>query len=657
MASIGPTELLVSTSRNVPTHRHSAYAAASEFALARAFWPLALASLLFMSIFAHRLESGLRVSLCERPGAGTVSISAWIGAGSADDPIAKPGLAHLFEHMLFKGTNRRAVGEIARELEAVGGDINAWTTFDNIVVQLRVPPDELARGLDVLADMLVAPVFDRSELELERDVVMDELDQANADPHRALGRHVFANVFRRHPYRRPILGTHASIARILCADLREFANRAISADNVILSIAGELDVDSARVQVEKSFTELRRGPAMLRDRGLANQRRVRSRVTTAPVAESQVIVAFPSPPQNSRQHLLLDMISIALGQGASSVLARNLEGADGLATSSGAYVHGFRDAGLFIATASSNPDDSMACAEKLAAHVFATCDALLETEELAMVKNAISSDSVYGRETVGGLAAAIGSSWSHAGDPNDDRRRLGWARAASSQDLRTAARAMLRPERATIVAMGPELGKVPNPGTLARMIERVGRQVRSAPKARSAATRRVQLPGGTVVVVHRDDTVPLVAAQATWRGGLRLEDQRNSGIGALLARTITRGCGPLNDAELAQRLDREAATLSGFSGRNSFGLRAEWLADSDGSGLELLLQCIESPTFEATIVERERRRLSEEAAARRLSPGHLAHSMFTSTLHGAHPYGLDVLGSAEPLDSLSGVRC
>ena len=130
----------------------------------------------------HLLSNGLEVLLVPTPGMEVVALQGWIRFGSADEPVKLAGIAHLFEHLLFKGTKKRGVGEIAREIESIGGDVNAFTTYDCTVMHLTVSKEMAFNGLDILADALLNSIVDKDEFEREREVILEEIKRRNDQP-------------------------------------------------------------------------------------------------------------------------------------------------------------------------------------------------------------------------------------------------------------------------------------------------------------------------------------------------------------------------------------------------------------------------------------------------------------------------------------------
>ena len=158
-----------------------------------------------------RLPSGLTVLTEENHAAPVAALQIWVKVGSADEREGEAGLAHLHEHMLFKGTSRRGPGEIAREIEGAGGEINAWTSFDETVYHVVTASRFFEQGLDVLADALTSASFDPLELSREIEVVCEEIKRSEDSPSRKVSKELFSAAYARHPYGRPVIGTEASV--------------------------------------------------------------------------------------------------------------------------------------------------------------------------------------------------------------------------------------------------------------------------------------------------------------------------------------------------------------------------------------------------------------------------------------------------------------
>jgi len=176
-------------------------------------------------VVCEQLPNGLTVLLHETDTAPVAEFQLWARAGSADERDDERGLAHFHEHMLFKGTERRGLGEIAGEVEGAGGRINAYTSHDVTVYHATTPADAFATGIDVLCDAVLHSIFDPDEIAREIDVVLEEIRRSDDSPGSVLSNAVFDAAYSEHPYRHPILGTRESVAAFDRARVRGFYER------------------------------------------------------------------------------------------------------------------------------------------------------------------------------------------------------------------------------------------------------------------------------------------------------------------------------------------------------------------------------------------------------------------------------------------------
>src|SRR5256886_5507889 len=201
----------------------------------------------------HRLPNGLTVLVEENHAAPVAGIQVWVRVGSADELPGEAGLAHLHEHMLFKGTARRGPGEIARNIEGCGGEINAWTSFDQTVYHVVVASQFLAQGLDVLADAITSAAFDPDELRREIEVVCEEIKRSLDSPTRKLSKELFATAFTRHPYGRPVIGSEESVRSFTREGILRFYRRWYRPENAVVIVVGDVQEADAVEQARKLF--------------------------------------------------------------------------------------------------------------------------------------------------------------------------------------------------------------------------------------------------------------------------------------------------------------------------------------------------------------------------------------------------------------------
>ncbi|MCK5235530.1 MAG: insulinase family protein, partial [Deltaproteobacteria bacterium] len=187
-------------------------------------------------ITKQTLPNGLKVIIEEDHSAPVVALQFWVHVGSADEKENEAGVAHVFEHMLFKGTEKRGLGDIAREVEASGGSINAYTSYDNTVYHIVMPSRRFAVGLDILSDAIRNSSFDPNELAKELEVVLEEIRMGEDNPGRKLFKSLLSNAYTTHPYKDTVIGYNETVSALTRDYILEFFDKWYRPENMTLVI-------------------------------------------------------------------------------------------------------------------------------------------------------------------------------------------------------------------------------------------------------------------------------------------------------------------------------------------------------------------------------------------------------------------------------------
>ena len=390
------------------------------------------------------LSNGLRVVLEENHISPVVAMQAWVGVGSADDPPEMAGAAHLFEHMLFKSTKRRGPGQIAREIDALGGTIKAWTSFDQTTYQLVLASAYVDYGLDLLADALTNATFDPGELERERKVVQVELKQAEESPERTASQALFRAAFSVHPYGRPVLGTDAAVAAITREQLLALYQRTYGGRNLTLLVVGDFDAAALKDKIKNVFAPLRRGDAPPARRAEPLQAAPRTVVLARDLRETQLLLGFHTPPVTDDDIPALDLLSAILGQGDGSRLSQRLVRSRQLLSKATSYNFVSRDAGLLVVGATMAPGRLEEPARALLDEVLRLSYEEVSPGEIDAARTLLTAGVVRDQETPAGYARKLGFFAAVAGDVAREEVYRTRMAALTPADLRVAAARYLR---------------------------------------------------------------------------------------------------------------------------------------------------------------------------------------------------------------------
>lgn len=303
------------------------------------------------------LPSGLRIVSERMAHAATVSLGIWIGAGARDELPHEHGLAHLLEHMAFKGTARRTALQIAEEIESVGGDLNAATSVEYTCYTARVLGQDLPLAVDILADILTRPSLTEEELAREKGVILQEIGAVQDTPDDLVYDRFLQAAFPEQPLGRPILGTAETVKRFTPEAIRAYLGRHYHAGNMVLAAAGAVDHDELVALAEQALAGLPAQPASAPEaRSAAVYQGGEARID-GDEEQVHIVLGFPGKPFTNGLHYPLQIFSAVLGGGLSSRLFQEVRERRGLAYAVDAFHWPFSDCGVFGISAGTAPED------------------------------------------------------------------------------------------------------------------------------------------------------------------------------------------------------------------------------------------------------------------------------------------------------------
>ncbi len=288
-------------------------------------------------------DNGMRVLTDTAPERSTVSVSAWVGVGSRDEPDSEAGASHFLEHLLFKGTEERGAREIALTLDAVGGDMNAFTSNEHTAFYASVPATDTDTAVDLLLDVLARPALAASDLDAERHVILEELAAAREDPDDVASVGLFEGLFPGHPLGRETLGTPESIAALSRDDVAGFFSRWYRPANLVVAGAGAINHEYLAERVAERFGSMEGGstPERVAPGGVP----VAHTFFQRPGELAHVAIGWRAPGLRDPDRHAMAVLNHAFGGGPSSVLFQEIREARGLTYSVGSELSQHPDAG------------------------------------------------------------------------------------------------------------------------------------------------------------------------------------------------------------------------------------------------------------------------------------------------------------------------
>ncbi len=306
-----------------------------------------------MSTNVTRLGNGLRVVSHHMPHLETVSLGVWVAVGARHETLGEHGISHLLEHMAFKGTERRSATDIAEEIEAVGGELNAATSLETTAYFARMLKGDLPIALDILADILQIPRYAQEELEREREVILQEIAATRDSPDELAYELLQDAAFPDQAIGRPILGTTESVTRFAAADLRAFLKANYGAARMVLSAAGNVDHDALVRHAEALFGGLNDGTG---SRFEPARYVGGTRTSPKPFEQSHLVLAFAGPSYRGQDFYIAQVFSGLFGGGMSSRLFQEVRERRGLCYAIYSSCWALADTGLFVIHAATGPE-------------------------------------------------------------------------------------------------------------------------------------------------------------------------------------------------------------------------------------------------------------------------------------------------------------
>jgi predicted Zn-dependent peptidase len=341
------------------------------------------------------LDNGLTVATDAMPSVESASVGLWVGVGTRHEKPSENGLAHLIEHMVFKGTTRRDAATIAREIEDVGGHMNAYTSREQTAYYAKVLADDVPVAVDLIADIVQNSVFDPAELDRERSVIVQEIAQVNDTPDDVIFDHFQTAAFPDQGLGRPVLGTSEVVRSVPRQSLVDYVAQSYGGDACILSVAGKVDHDRVVEMAAERFASMPAKTTKTTDAGAYSGGEIR---VERELEQLHVILGFRGTSFSDPDFYTLQVLSMIYGGGMSSRLFQEVREKRGLAYSIYSFTSAYLDDGLLGVYAGTGADEVGEVMPVICDQLRAIPDELHESE-LARAKIQLKSSLLMSRES------------------------------------------------------------------------------------------------------------------------------------------------------------------------------------------------------------------------------------------------------------------
>lgn len=632
-------------------------------------WNVILLALLAASSFVRAagkiefeqetLPNGLRVIYAPLRQAPVVHVRVVYHVGSKDERPDRQGFAHMFEHMMFRGSAHVKPEQHMRLIQTVGGSSNAFTSFDQTVYFQTLPSNQLELALWLEADRMASFRVSEEIYMTERRVVNEEFGRRQNQPYGTMMEEFLKLVFTRHSYRWTPIGNMEHLRSAPVEELQDFFNTFYVPNNAALVIAGDIDVPAARAMAKRLFAWIPRGAEVVRAiPAEPPQNQPRRAEMVEPVPQHAMLMGFRIPPYRSDDQYALAVLGAVLSAGNSARLDQRLvTGPSPLCAAISAGPMALEDGGIFTISATVlRGKDPAQVQQIIEEELLAVRQSLVSAEELQRARMIYRVGEITSRQTAEKIASQLGHDAVFGGDAdrvNTDMERI---EAVTAADVRDVAQRYLRPEGVTVLHVKPG---APTATPTARPSEAV------APSTRPVQARAVSFPEdyprtppldtttirpkfqkgqesvvhGVKVIVLTDDRLPLVSWSLTMRQGSHAVPAGKEGLAGLTTKLMERGAGDLDYAALSRDLEARGISIDVSDGGDYSRISGSALTEQVEHAIGRTRQILLAPRLDAGEFARLKEQRINELQRSLESPETVAGLKLDAALFGDSPLG------------------
>jgi zinc protease len=618
------------------------------------------------------LDNGLRVIVHTDKKAPIVAVNVWYHVGSKDEPAGRSGFAHLFEHLMFNGSENHP-GEYFAPFELVGAtDMNGTTWFDRTNYFQNVPKTALLTALWMESDRMghLLGAVDQARLDEQRGVVQNEKRQGENQPYGAAEDLIYAALYPQgHPYHHSTIGSMNDLNAASLDDVKDWFKAAYGPNNAVLVLAGDVDVATAKELVTRTFGDIPPGPDLVRPRKVPAAVRGTRGAMTDQVPQARLYRAYSVASFGDVELERLQLLAQVLGGSQASRLDQRLVHKDKLADSVRAYVDPFEVASTFWVQVDVKDGVDVTKAEKA---VDEELDRLMKdgptTQEVEQARTVLLGSFVRGVERIGGFggkADTLAECAVYTGNPGCFRQGLKTLATTSAVQLKATARRFFQPGGHTFVVSPGE--RVPvveppaqKPAPLA--LSPAKKNLRAVattldrkqgvpmptefPKLSFPSVQRATLKNGTQVILAERHDVPVVQMSYVFAGGIASDQGKKAGTASFTMAMLREGAGNLEALAWAQAVEAQGAQITTRAGIDDVTVGMSALKSKLAPSLALFSSTLREPRFDATEIERVRSTWIANIKQEKAEPRSAALRVLPPLLYGpGHAYAQPFTGS------------
>ncbi len=615
----------------------------------------------------ENLSNKLPLFMLKSEKAPVVTLQVWVKTGSAHELSTEAGLSHFIEHLVFKGTDSFAPGEIAQVVEAVGGELNAYTSFDQTVFYVTVPHKSLHVAAHVLSEMMTSPHFDPEEVDNEREVVIEEIKMGMDQPGRVASKMLFSQMYEGHPYALPVIGTEENIRRVGVDEIKNYFNERYVGKNMSLVCVGDYE-EGTKELLEKYFSKVKYEDIKPQDRTITPRKLDSAspvKFSKSKFEKDHFYLSWPVEGHLDDVVNKYELLALLLGQGESSFLYKELKLKKGLCRSIGASYFGGAKEGIFVISGVATPAERAELFKELPEAVKAFVNQTDIKRDLEKARNIFESETSYAEESIASLCRTIGDDWLYHDDPHTSEKRREEILKLTEKDLKEALENIFSKQTYLSVMSQNDVSEEE-----AKIIENfnnfkeLGIQfVESAKHEKEESVKSVETGShqeefswttekGSLVSFVSQPLGSIVSFKVAFEGGELLSSDETQGLVSLFGNIWGREFEGMDEHSFLEEIDFYCSGFSAFSGKHSIGLSLTTLEKHFETLSGYLKKAVEGPVFSDSVIEREKESLLQSLKTRGDRPSAVAFKEFSDLLFKGSIYARDNVGVESHIQKL-----
>ncbi|MBN1897682.1 MAG: insulinase family protein [Spirochaetes bacterium] len=592
------------------------------------------------NVTEYKLPNNLTVILKPMKKVPLVTFQIWIKAGSIwEYKWGGAGISHFLEHMLFTSTKSSSTHQIAKRVKQLGCDMNGYTSFERTVYHFTLPSENVSKIIPIAKEMIFMPAFLEQQFKKERSVILKEINMNDDDPTRFFSRLLFQSTYENAFYRFPILGYEEVFKKITRKDLTEYYEHLYIPSNIALIVTGDFSVKEMQDLVAKHFRGLKDNfytkPSLVKEPAQKGYKEVNEYRND--IVLPRIAMVFKTVDIRHPDLYALDVLSLIMGQGRSSILNEILKEQKQLVKTISSFSYTPMDRGIFSIQAELYNVSDIPKVKSEIQSILADIRKYIKSEDVTKAAKMVLADYFQSLETVEGMAGDLGTSWITTGNIHFSDLYVQGIKKVDLISIEKMVKKYFTFDNLTFITLSPGQGKT----------------TEKAETQEKTDLETYTLPAGLKVIINRDSTVPLVSLRMVFKGGLLFEDRSKYGLTYFTSKMMLRGTENYTRQELIRSIESKGGSIDSFSGNNSFGVSLDLLKEDVKQGLEILSEIARSSTCPDNEIEKVRQEILNEIRAQDEQIFTIGKKILFQEIYKDYPYSVLNTGLPDTINSIS----